>query len=225
MATAIYAIVNNVTRDMYVGSAVAVNRRWSAHRRDLARQCHYNTRLQRAYDKYGKDAFDWEIIQTVGDINKLIEREQFWMDFFAPAYNGRPVANSPLGTKHSAETRAKMSASAKKKVFTKEHKQNISAAKKGICTTSEEQKKRLSEINKGKVFSAETRAKISASGIGNTNAKGAQFNVAEKTKRSARMKGNSFAAGTQYTVEQRAIISNRMKQIWADRKQQKEATK
>ena len=31
MASAIYAIVNTVTRDMYVGSAVAVNRRWNAH--------------------------------------------------------------------------------------------------------------------------------------------------------------------------------------------------
>lgn len=166
MTSAIYAIVNNVTRDMYVGSAVAVNRRWSAHRRDLVKQCHYNTRLQRAYDKYGASAFDWEIVQFVDNKAELITREQFWMDFFKPVYNGRPTANSPLGTKHSAETRAKMSAAAKKKVFTEEHKQNISKAKKGICTISEEQKKRLSVLNTGKVYSAEVRAKISASSTG-----------------------------------------------------------
>jgi group I intron endonuclease len=170
MTSAIYAIVNNVTRDMYVGSAVAVNRRWSAHRRALAKNCHYNTRLQRAYDKYGTDAFDWEIVQFVDDKNKLISQEQFWINFFAPAYNGRPIANSPLGTKHSAETRAKMSASAKKKVFTEEHKQNISKAKKGICTASDEQRKRLSVMNTGKVYSAEVRAKVSASLIGNKRA-------------------------------------------------------
>ena len=170
MTSAIYAIINNVTHDMYVGSAVAVNRRWSAHRRDLAKQCHYNTRLQRAYDKYGPSAFDWEIVQFIDDKTELISREQFWMDFFKPVYNGRPIANSPLGTKHSAETRAKMSAAAKKKVFTEAHRQNISKAKKGICTTSEEQKKRLSVMNTGKVYSAETRAKISASLIGNKRA-------------------------------------------------------
>jgi len=170
MASAIYAIVNTVTRDMYVGSAVAVNRRWSAHRRDLARQCHYNTRLQRAYDKYGKDAFDWEVIQTVDDKNKLIEREQFWMDFFAPAYNGRPIANSPLGTKHSIATRAKMSESAKKRGFTEEHKQNISLAKKGVSTVTDAQRKLLSERAKTRVFSAEERAKISTSLIGNKRA-------------------------------------------------------
>ena len=145
MATAIYAIVNQTTRDMYVGSAMVVNRRWSAHRRALAKQCHHSSRLQRAHDKYGETHFDWEIIECVADKSKLIEREQFWINFFAPAYNGRLVANSPLGTKHSDETRAKMSASAKVKVFSEEHKKNISKAKKGICTTSEEQRKHLSE--------------------------------------------------------------------------------
>lgn len=170
MASAIYAIVNQTTRDMYVGSAVVVNRRWSAHRRALNKQSHHSSRLQRAYDKYGEHCFDWEIVEHVADKSKLIEREQFWMNFFAPAYNGRPIANSPLGTKHSDETRAKMSAAAKNRVFSEEHKRNISKAKKGICTTSEEQKKRLSELNKNKVFSAETRAKISASLIGNKRA-------------------------------------------------------
>ena len=191
MTSAIYAIVNSVTRDMYVGSAVAVNRRWSTHRRDLANQCHYNTRLQRAYDKYGKDVFDWEIVQFVDDRSKLIDREQFWINFFTPAYNGRPVANSPLGTKHSAETRAKMSASAKKKVFTEEHKQNISKAKKGICTISEEQKQRLSELNKGKVFSAESRAKISATSTGRYHTDEAKQKISTANKaRWAVIKGN-----------------------------------
>jgi group I intron endonuclease len=188
MASAIYAIVNNVTRDMYVGSAVAVNRRWNAHGRDLVKQCHYNTRLQRAYDKYGANAFDWEIIQFVDNKTELIAREQFWMDFFKPVYNGRPVANSPLGTKHSAETRAKMSAAAKKKVFTEAHRQNISKAKKGICTTSDNQKKRLSELNKGKVLSAETKAKISATSTGRyhtTEAK-QKISVANKARWAAR---------------------------------------
>ncbi len=172
MASAIYAIVNNVTRDMYVGSAVAVSRRWRAHRNLLTKQCHYNTRLQRAYDKYGANTFDWEVVQFVDDKSKLIQQEQFWIDFFRPAYNGRPIANSPLGTKFSAETRAKMSVSAKKRGFSEEHKQNISLAKKGVCTISEEQKARLSEMYSGRSLSLETKAKISASMIGNTRASG-----------------------------------------------------
>jgi len=182
MSSAIYAIVNNVTRDMYVGSAVAVNRRWSAHRRALIRQCHYNTRLQRAYDKYGANAFDWEIVQFVDNKTELIAREQFWMNFFKPVYNGRPVANSPLGTKASAETRAKMSVSAKKRGFTEEHKQNISKAKKGICTISEEQKKQLSVLNTGKILSAETRAKISVTSTGRYHTDEAKQKISASNK-------------------------------------------
>ena len=188
MASAIYAIVNNVTNDMYVGSAVAVNRRWNAHRNLLVKQCHYNTRLQRAYTKYGPNSFDWEIIQFVNDKTQLIAREQFWMNFFAPQYNGRPIANSPLGTKASAETRAKMSASAKKRGFSEEHKQNISKAKKGICTISEEQKKRLSVLNTGKVYSAEVRAKVSVTSTGryHTNEAKQKISVANKARWAAR---------------------------------------
>lgn len=182
MASAIYAIVNQVTRDMYVGSAVAVSRRWNAHRNLLSKQRHYNLKLQRAYNKYGDKAFDWEIIQFVDDKTKLIDCEQFWIDFFTPKYNGRPVANSPLGTKASLETRAKMSASAKKRGFTQEHKQNISKAKKGICTISEEQKKRLSVLNTGKVYSAEIRVKVSAASTGRYHTDEAKQKISAATK-------------------------------------------
>lgn len=188
MSSAIYAIVNNVNRDMYVGSSVGVTRRWSAHRNLLVKKCHYNVRLQRAYDKYGAGAFDWEIVQFVNDKSKLIAREQFWIDFFTPAYNGRSIANSPLGTKHSVETRAKMSQAAKKRGFSDAHKQNISKAKKGICTISEEQKKRLSVLNTGKVYSAETRAKVSAASTGryHTDEAKQKISVAAKARWAAK---------------------------------------
>jgi group I intron endonuclease len=188
MTSAIYAIVNNVTRDMYVGSSVGVNRRWSAHRNLLTKKCHYNSRLQRAYDKYGSSSFDWEIIQFVDDKSQLITREQFWMNFFAPVYNGRPVANSPLGTKASDETRAKMSVSAKKRGFSDEHKQNISKAKRGVSVMSEAQKKHLSEVNKGKVLSVETREKIRVTSTGryHTNEAKQKISVAAKARWAAK---------------------------------------
>lgn len=188
MASAIYAIVNNVTRDMYIGSSVGVNRRWSAHRNLLTKKCHYNSRLQRTYDKYGSSSFDWEIIQFVDDKSQLIAREQFWINFFAPVYNGRPVANSPLGTKASIETRAKMSVSAKKRGFSDEHKQNISKAKKGVSVMSDFQKKHLSDVNKGKVLSVETREKIRVTSTGryHTNEAKQKISVAAKARWAAK---------------------------------------
>ena len=188
MTSVIYAIVNNVTCDMYVGSAVRVSKRWNAHRNLLTKKCHYNSRLQRAYDKYGSRSFDWEIIQFVDDKTQLISREQFWMNFFAPVYNGRPVANSPLGTKASAETRAKMSVAAKKRGFSDEHKLNISKAKKGVSVMSDSQKKHLSDVNKGKVLSAETREKIRVTSTGryHTNEAKQKISVAAKARWAAK---------------------------------------
>jgi len=169
----VYAIVNRDTRDMYVGSATMVSRRWRAHRNAINKKSHYNTRLQRAFDKYGFEAFEWEIIEFVDDKVKLIQREQIWIDFFQPVYNLRPIANSPFGIKHSAETRAKMSASAKKRGFSEEHKRNISLAKKGVPMRAE-QKKLLSKLNKGKTLSEETKRKLSVALKGNQNWAGKQ---------------------------------------------------
>ena len=181
MASAIYAIVNQVTRDMYIGSSVKVNRRWAAHRRELNRQSHYNTRLQRAYDKYGSNSFDWEIVQFVEDKTQLLTREQFWMDFFKPVYNGRPIANSPLGTKRSVETRAKMSASAKKRGFSDTHKQNISKARKG-AVISDEQKAKIRATLTGRKLSAETRFKIGLTSKGRYHTEEAKQKISAANK-------------------------------------------
>ena len=153
MASAIYAIVNTVTRDMYVGSAVAVNRRWNRHLHDLRKNVHACTHLQNAYVKYGADAFDWEIVQFVKDKIDLIPREQFWIDFFRPVYNKRKIAASclgltrtpeakermrqaQLGRKQSAETIAKRSAALKGKARPPEVRAKISASHKGIVPTA-----------------------------------------------------------------------------------------
>ena len=41
---------------------------------------------------------------------KLIEREQFWIDWLKPKYNLAPKAGSNLGVKYSDEAKTKMSA-------------------------------------------------------------------------------------------------------------------
>jgi len=200
MATAIYAIVNSITKDMYVGSAISVRRRWKGHKYALKRGTHHSPKLQNAVNKYGLDIFNCEIIQLVEDKSKLIEREQFWIDFFKPTYNGRPVAHSPFGTRHTEETKEKMSAAHKGRRFSAEHCANISAAKKG-CVIKEEQRKLLSEIGKGKRLSDASKAKISMS-----------------------LMGNKRAAGREYSLEERAKISERMKKTWEQRKQLSEGS-
>jgi len=162
MASAIYAIVNNVTRDMYVGSAVAVNRRWNAHLCNLRKGTHHCKHLQNAHIKYGELAFDWEIVQFVDDKSKLIEREQFWIDFFKPVYNKRKIADSCLGLKRSEESRLKMSIAQTGKKQSEETKAKRSAALKGRPRPLAIREK-ISASHVGIVPNEATRAKMSES--------------------------------------------------------------
>jgi len=196
-ASGIYAIVNNTTKGMYIGSAINMTRRLNTHRQLLRKNKHYSLHLQNAYRKHGETAFSYEIVEFVSNKTELIDREQVWIDFFKPTYNKRKKANSPLGTKHSDETRMKMSLAHKNKVFTDEHRANLSKARKGV-PISESQKALLSELHKGKIITKETCAKISSALVGNTN-----------------------AAGQVYSEERRVKISERMKKLWALRKLQK----
>lgn len=162
MASAIYAIVNNVTRDMYVGSAVAVNRRWNSHRCNLRKGIHHCKHLQNAHAKYGELAFDWEIIQFVDDKNALIEKEQFWINFFQPKYNKRKIADSCLGVKRSIESRLKMSIAKIGKKQSEETKTKRSVALKGRPRPLTVREK-ISANHIGIVPNEATRAKMSES--------------------------------------------------------------
>ena len=64
------------------------------------------------------------------------------------------------GSKHSKETKIKISNSHKGKVFSEETRIKMSNSRKGI-PRSEETKRKISESNKGKVFSEEARIKMS----------------------------------------------------------------
>ena len=152
----IYAIANVVNGHIYIGSAKNYARRWGKHRRELQLGIHHSVPLQRAYEKYGKDVFDYSVIEYVSDEDALLAREQVWIDFFRPYYNVSKVAGSPTkGMKFSVETRKKMSLAHKGKKRpprTKEWCERISLAKKGKKFTQE-------QMERYKEYIAPARAK------------------------------------------------------------------
>jgi group I intron endonuclease len=94
---------------------------------------HHSRHLQAAWNKYGEAEFSFELVATC-EPEQLIEQEQFWIDAFQTAdgkhgYNVSPTAGSPLGVKHTAETRAKISAVQLGKKATEETKARMSAAR------------------------------------------------------------------------------------------------
>ena len=72
--TGIYKITCLATNKSYIGQSVSIKRRWATHKRELAKNIHYNTYLQNAYNKYGEENFTYEILELCSK-DKLNERE------------------------------------------------------------------------------------------------------------------------------------------------------
>ena len=185
----IYKIMNTATGDFYIGSSNNIPARIRQHRSNLANNKHCNHHLQNAYNKYGKQAFEFIAI-LLCNIEQKLYFEQEFLDLFKPAYNIATCAEAArqglhhteearrkisethmgktnaLGHKCTAEARAKMS-EAKigrpngrlGKPMSEEQKCKLSVAAKGR-RLSEEHKRKIGEANKGKVVSEETCEKI-----------------------------------------------------------------
>ena len=156
MASGIYQILNTVNGKVYIGSAKNIKNRWDRHTSSLKRNGRDNTHLQNAYNKYGEDAFEFSIIEYVEDENDLLAREQFYIDSYDwdNLYNIYRVAGSPLGFKHTEETKEKL--------------RNHSKGR--------------APWNAGKRWSEETKIKISDSLLGEKNPASKMITFNGKTK-------------------------------------------
>ena len=79
MDTGIYKIVCEANQSFYIGSATNLKGRWRTHLSSLKYERHFNVRLQRCYNKYGKNSFSFEVLEKCL-IEQLQEREQHWID-------------------------------------------------------------------------------------------------------------------------------------------------
>lgn len=128
----IYKIKNIINNNIYIGSTSNIKNRKKHHFTRLKANKHCNIHLQRSWNKYGKDSFKFEVIENNIEDNKLIEREQYYIDNLKPSYNMQKIAGgSALGLKRSKQTCLNISNSLKGKKLTKEHRLKISIGRKG----------------------------------------------------------------------------------------------
>ena len=132
----------------YIGSSVNIKKRWNHHYNDLRNNKHYSQKLQRHYNKYGEHDLLFSIIENC-DKDKLIEKEQYYIDLHEPYFNNSPTAGNVTGFKRSKETINKQRKSMIGKKWTKEQRERFSNKVKGI-PKSKEHKKKLSEALKGR---------------------------------------------------------------------------
>ena len=96
----IYQIRNRANGKKYIGSSNDIGRRWRRHKRNLDNERHFNSHLQRAWSKYGKEGFVFEILKEVkGNKESLLAREQEYLDRgfeLGNLYNTALDASAPM---------------------------------------------------------------------------------------------------------------------------------
>ncbi len=171
----------------YIGRSFQIAKRWYAHERALERGIHANRILQRTYDKYGIDTFEFEILEECEDKEDLIRLEQEWIDICFKDPQCMNLASSSLGgasfgRKLSDETKRKIGLGhlGKSRNFvpttqyiqkqierTKnlwqdpEYRQKVTdARKKSGYVVTEEMRQKMSKQRKGRVLSEEWKRKL-----------------------------------------------------------------
>lgn len=155
----IYRWIYKVNKKTYIGSAMELRTRFYVFY-SAKRLIHSNMAIYKAILKYGYWNFKLEILEYC-DKNKILVREQYYIDLLKPEYNILIKAGSSYGYKHtqetlnkfkaritSEETRANLSKSAKGRVLSEEARAKISVARKGI---------KLSEVTRGKLSAISTK--------------------------------------------------------------------
>lgn len=115
----IYMIRNIENNKVYIGSSCKSNgikKRWLVHICALNKNKHHNQHLQNAWNKYGKENFEFTIVEKCSD-DILIIREQSWINYYNSmnakyGYNLKEAGSRGKRSKkfrHNEKTKKKMS--------------------------------------------------------------------------------------------------------------------
>ncbi len=190
----VYQITNTINGKVYRGSAKCFKKRGYQHLRTLENGTHHCKRLQNSFKKYGTDAFVFEVLEVVeGDKLARTTVEQKYLDEYLDnwemCYNFKKNAleNDSPWSATPEESKGKISRSLKGRIFSEETKKKMSESAKGRVawnkgkTMSVEIRLHMSAVrkgrrhphvghnNQGRVFSEETKRKISNALKGNKN--------------------------------------------------------
>lgn len=204
----VYSIINRVTNDSYVGRATDLAQRKHAHWSTLRKGTHGNLHLQRAWNKYGEQAFEFfaEIECSQED---AIQYEQWLLDSCVGTYNISRSAKTPGGgwnrgksmsdeqkqklrASWTDERRARMGEGIKSWAHTDEARRKMAETKTAQGPSEAqiawrrrpEQLAMLRERN----TSPEHRAKVSAALLGHETAEGTRQKISLANREISRVK-------------------------------------
>lgn len=157
----IYKWTCTPTKKIYIGSAANLYSRMINHRTALRNNRHVNSHFQNAWNKYGEEAFEFEVIELIL-ASFLLEREQYYLDKLMPfvhsnGFNIYPKAGSAYGYRVSDESLRRMSESQKKRMA------NMTPEQRSAPYVNRKRSVGVDKmpIGRRKSPSSETRSKIS----------------------------------------------------------------
>lgn len=87
MTCGVYIIKNKINQLCYIGSSINIEKRWKDHKKRLRYNNHKNQYLQRAWNKYGEENFEFKIIEeTLTELR--VFREQHYINAYKSYIDG-----------------------------------------------------------------------------------------------------------------------------------------
>lgn len=180
----IYCITNIIDDRIYIGSTNCFYKRFYEHNRDFCKNKHSNIHFQNFVNKYGIDSIKYNIIEIL-DFNLLLEKEQYYLDNYIdfdkdfnickiagtpPNYN-RTFSESEIKNIADLYNSGKSCCQISELLFGhRNQRSKIAKITKGISYTEYKDLFNYRKYNQiGRVFSQETKNKISKANKGNPN--------------------------------------------------------
>lgn len=215
----IYCFILNNKK--YIGNARTTKRRLGEHCTDLKYNKHINQFFQNAFNKYGLENLQIELLEvwdTEVNREELLNREKYWIEFYNTANKqfGYNIISDPtsglVGVPRSPEVKSKISEAIKNSDYHKsgkvsENGKKMKEEKMGIF--SEESRKKSIEAIRRRAMNGEL------SGINNPFY-GKKHSKEFKEKLSKERKGKNLGVdnpnyGNKWSEEQREKMSKRVK--------------
>ena len=167
----IYCIENVINHKKYIGQSVDIDSRWRHHKNELKSNIHFNDYLQKAWNKYGEENFDFYVVEFC-DVDQLDDLEVYYIDLYETLNRDKGYNLTSGGTfnkTYSDETRIKISNALKghsvsfeSRIKISENHADMNGSNNGMYGRrhSETAKQKVSQANKGKMSARRNRCNV-----------------------------------------------------------------
>jgi group I intron endonuclease len=218
--TGVYTITNTKNGKVYIGSSGGhIPERWRQHQYLLRKGTHHSAHLQGAWNKYGGDAFVFEVLELCAP-DECASLEQYWgnqLRVFERAfgYNISVVCFSNRGLRLSDEVKRAIGIRSAARKLSPEHIAALAAGRARMIETyghplagkplTPEHKAKISAANKGRATSTGRKATPEASANMSKARKGVPLSEAHKKALSLARKGTPMSEAAKEKMRGRKL--------------------